>query len=145
MKVWGRFVALLSLMIGCFVFAVQPQAQALDLNFISYSNSFVVAAEAVEGERRNVADDLLGTEFGEKIDLNNSDIRDFRQLRGFYPKLAGLIIQNAPYEKVEDVLNIPGLSERQKERLQANLDNFTLNPTAAVFNEGDERYNPGVY
>ncbi len=145
MKVWGRFLALLSLVVGCFVFSAQPQAQALDLSFVTQSNSLVLAAETELGNRRNVADDLLSTEFGKKVDLNNSDIRDFRQFRGFYPKLASMIIQNAPYEKVEDVLNIPGLSKNQKERLQANLDSFTVNPVADVFNEGDERYNAGVY
>ncbi|MFW6357814.1 MAG: photosystem II complex extrinsic protein PsbU, partial [Chroococcales cyanobacterium] len=71
--------------------------------------------------------------------------RAFRQYRGFYPTLASKIIQNAPYENVEDVLDIPGLSERQKERLQANLDNFTVTPQSEVFVEGDDRFNPGVY
>jgi photosystem II PsbU protein len=37
------------------------------------------------------------------------------------------------------------LSDRQIERLQANLDKFTVNPPADVFIEGDERYNPGLY
>jgi photosystem II PsbU protein len=129
-------------MVACFVFTGQPQAQALELSFVAQSNYSVLAAEV---PRRNVADDKLGTEFGQKIDLNNSDIRDFRDLKGFYPKLASMIIQNAPYEKVEDVLNIPGLSERQKERLQANFDNFTVTPPTSVFLEGDERYNVGVY
>jgi photosystem II PsbU protein len=142
MKIWGRFLAILSLMVACFVFTGQPQAQALDLNFVTYQNSHLLA---VGGERRNVGDDKLRTEFGKKVDLNNSAIIEFRQFRGFYPKLASKIIQNAPYEKVEDVLKIPDLTERQKERLQANLDNFTVTPPASVFIEGDERYNPGVY
>lgn len=118
-------------------------AQALNVNAVlPQANSPLLA---VETNRRNAADDLLSTDFGQKIDINNSDIRDFRGLRGFYPKLASLIIQNAPYSEVEDVLNIPGLSESQVERLQANLDNFTANPLSEVFNEGDERYNAGVY
>ncbi|MFN6248070.1 photosystem II complex extrinsic protein PsbU, partial [Microcystis sp.] len=85
------------------------------------------------------------TEFGAKIDLNNSDIRDFRDLRGFYPNLAGKIIKNAPYQEVEDVLNIPGLSATQKERLQANLEKFTVTEPSKEFIEGDDRFNPGVY
>ena len=142
MKVWGRLLALLSLILACFVFIGQPQVQAMELSFVVNSTSPVLAAT---GDRRNVADDKLGTEFGQKIDLNNSDIREFRDLKGFYPKLASIIIQNAPYEKVEDVLNVPGLSERQKQRLQANLDNFTVTPPTSIFLEGDERYNVGVY
>lgn len=100
---------------------------------------------ATAAEYINPADAKLSTEFGKKIDLNNSHVRDFRELRGFYPILASKIINNAPYQDVEDVLNIPGLSERQKERLQANFDQFTVTPMDPVFVEGADRYNPGVY
>ncbi len=93
----------------------------------------------------NAADAKLTTEFGQKIDLNNSDIRDFRDLRGFYPNLASKILKNAPYQEIEDVLNIPSLSEGQKARLQANLDKFTVTEPAKEFIEGDDRINPGVY
>jgi photosystem II PsbU protein len=142
MKLWHRVVTIFSLMLFCCSLAFSQPAQALDFKTILQGNSPLIAAE---NTRRNVADDLLGTEFGQKIDVNNSDIRDFRDLRGFYPKLASIIIQNAPYEKVEDVLLIPGLTDTQKERLQANLDRFSAGPTSEVFNEGDERYNPGIY
>lgn len=93
----------------------------------------------------NAVDAKLATEYGQKIDLNNSDIRDFRALRGFYPNLASKIIKNAPYESVEDVLSIPGLSEGQKSRLQANLDNFVATEVSSELTEGDDRINPGVY
>lgn len=142
MTIWSRFLAVFSFFIAGFIFFGQPQAQALDLNFVTYNNFNVIA---VEGGRRNVGDDKLATEYGKKVDLNNSAIPEFRQFRGFYPNLASKIIKNAPYEKVEDVLNIPDLSEKQKERLQANLDSFTVTPPAAIFLEGDERYNPGTY
>ncbi|MGA7932575.1 MAG: photosystem II complex extrinsic protein PsbU, partial [Kovacikia sp.] len=52
----------------------------------------------------------LGTEFGQKIDLNNSNIRAFQSYSGLYPTLARLIIQHAPYKQVEDVLKIPDLT-----------------------------------
>ncbi|MBJ7899530.1 MAG: photosystem II complex extrinsic protein PsbU [Cyanobacteria bacterium RI_101] len=93
----------------------------------------------------NAVDAKLATEYGQKIDLNNSDIRDFRALRGFYPNLASKIIKNAPYESVEEVLSIPGLSEGQKSRLQANLDNFVVTEVSSELTEGDDRINPGVY
>ena len=80
-----------------------------------------------------------------KLDLNNSDVREFRRLRGFYPNLASKIIQNAPYERVEDVLEIPGLSDSQLERLQANLDEFFVTDIEASMNAGGDRYNPGLY
>jgi photosystem II PsbU protein len=117
-----------------------PQAQAIDLSHFSISSISIAAV----GDRRNAADDKLG-EFKNKVDLNNSDVRDFRQYRGFYPDLASKIVRNAPYENVDDVLGIPGLSESQRDRLQANFDNFTVTPPSDVFNEGDDRYNAGVY
>ena len=80
-----------------------------------------------------------------KLDLNNSDVREFRKLRGFYPSLASKIIQNAPYETVEDVLEIPGLSNSQVERLQANLDEFFVTEMDPSMNAGGDRYNPGLY
>jgi photosystem II PsbU protein len=90
-------------------------------------------------------DAKLTTEYGKKIDLNNSDIRDFRELRGFYPNLASKIIKNAPYDEVNDVLNISGLSEKQQSRLQANLEKFTVTEPSKELIEGDDRINPGVY
>ena len=80
-----------------------------------------------------------------KLDLNNSDVREFRKLRGFYPTLASKIIQNAPYESVEDVLEIPGLSDSQIDRLQANIDEFFVTDMDPSMNAGGDRYNPGLY
>lgn len=67
-------------------------------------------------------------EFDTKIDLNNANIIAFQDCRGFYPNLAKKIVLNSPYEKVEDVLEIPGLSERQKELLKSELVNFEVKP-----------------
>jgi len=93
----------------------------------------------------NAVDAKLTTEYGQKIDLNNSDIRDFRALRGFYPNLASKIIKNAPYDSVEEVLAIPGLSAGHPARLQANLDKFVVTEVSSELTEGDDRINPGVY
>ncbi len=135
-----RVFAVLTLIFGCFSFIGQPQAQALNLT-VNFSASPLLAVEA----RLNPADAKLTTEFGQKIDLNNSNIREFRDLVGFYPNLAVEIIKYAPYDKVEDVLNIPGLSEGQKEKLQANLEKFTVTPPSVELTEGGDRINPGVY
>jgi photosystem II PsbU protein len=93
----------------------------------------------------NVIDEKLGSEFGQKIDLNNSNIQTFTQYPGLYPNLAREIIKNAPYEEVEDVLDIPGLSDRQKETLKANLEHFTVTAVEKALVEGEDRYNPGIY
>ena len=137
-RLLGIMTALL-LIVGSWGFAGANQAQASDLNIFTLQSSPILAV------RRNTADDKrLEIERG-KLDLNNSHVRQFRQLRGFYPNLASKIIQNAPYNKVEDVLEIPGLSERQKERLQANLEKFIVTAPDPSMNAGDDRYNPGVY
>ncbi|WP_017662557.1 photosystem II complex extrinsic protein PsbU [Baaleninema simplex] len=97
------------------------------------------------GALKNSFDVKLKTEFGEKLDLNNTNLRAFRKYRGMYPTLATLVIEHAPYENVEDVLDIPGLSERQKEILQANLDKFTVTEPESFLIEGDDRINNGIY
>ena len=142
MKFWRSLFTILGVVVFSSSLFFSHPAQALDFNSIVQTSPRLLA---VETERRNVTDDFFATESAQKIDLNNSAIRDFRELRGFYPKLASLIIQNAPYEQVDDVLSIRGLSDSQIERLKANLDKFTVNPPMDVFIEGDERYNPGLY
>ncbi|MCP2727193.1 photosystem II complex extrinsic protein PsbU [Limnofasciculus baicalensis] len=145
MKSLVRLVVLLGLLVGSlgwFGMSQSAMAAPMDWTQVTGQSSPVLIAEA---EYRNSADDKLGTEFGKKVDLNNSDVRDFLQFSGMYPTLAGLIIQNATYETVEDVLNIPGLTDHQKELLQANLDSFTVTEISDTFTEGGDRYNAGVY
>jgi photosystem II PsbU protein len=73
-----------------------------------------------------VVEERLCSDRGQKIDLNNANMVAFTDCPGFYPTLAKLIVTNGPYQKVEDVLELPGLSERQQKMLEANLDNFTV-------------------
>lgn len=93
---------------------------------------------------RNPVDKKLG-EVSTKIDLNNSNVLAFRRYRGMYPTLARKIIENAPFDTVEDVLDIPGLSDRELNLLKANLDNFVVTPSEPALIEGGDRINPGVY
>ncbi|NEO29396.1 MAG: photosystem II complex extrinsic protein PsbU [Symploca sp. SIO3C6] len=151
MKRLVRLITVLALVVGCLGWLGMPQDASAspkpgadrDLlsNFIGQSSQFLLA----EAKYINPADKKLESEFGQKVDLNNSHIRDFRQYRGMYPTLARKIIDNAPYNSVEDVLKIPGLSERQQKILRDNLDSFTVTETADVYVEGGDRYNPGVY
>ncbi len=68
----------------------------------------------------------LCAESNVKIDLNNSNVNAFTDCPGFYPNLARLIVENSPYQQVKDVLNIPELSQRQKDLLQANFNSFKV-------------------
>ncbi|MBF2007672.1 MAG: photosystem II complex extrinsic protein PsbU [Chlorogloeopsis fritschii C42_A2020_084] len=141
-----RLLTVFSLLfLGCLAWLGTPQiAQAANLNNFALPSISVLA---VEGTRtlRNPADAKLADVYGEKIDLNNTNVRAFQKYPGLYPTLAGKIIQNAPYDNVEDVLKIQGLSERQKQILEANLDKFTVNPVETVYTEGFDRYNNGIY
>ena len=79
-------------------------SQSLTLPTIS-----ILAVEV--GRLRNQADETSADVYGDKIDLNNTNVRDFQNYRGLYPTLASKVIKNAPYENVEDVLKIQGLVE----------------------------------
>ncbi|KAM3092288.1 photosystem II complex extrinsic protein PsbU [Phormidesmis sp. 146-35] len=142
MKRFVRFIATLSLIVCLGWFSASQSATAANLsNFGSVRPSAVLAAEPL----RNAVEDKMATDYGKKIDLNNTNLRAFRQYQGMYPTLASLIFKNAPYESVEDVLKIPGLSEKQKEVLQANLNNFTVSEVSKELVEGDDRINNGIY
>ncbi|WP_341738348.1 photosystem II complex extrinsic protein PsbU [Microcoleus sp. CAWBG640] len=143
MKRLGRLLAVLGLVLGCFAWAGDQSAIAASLSRLVLPSSSLIAVEAPT--RTNRADEKLATEFGKKLDLNNSGVRYFREYPGLYPTLARLIIKNAPYEKVEDVLKISDLTEAQKKLLQANLDKFTVTDVESVFIEGDNRLNNGLY
>lgn len=94
---------------------------------------------------RNVVDDKLTTEYGYKLDVNNTNVAAFTKYRGLFPTIAGKIIRNAPYDNLEDILNIPGLSDIEKARIEENMDIFTISPPNPALVEGDDRYNNGAY
>jgi photosystem II PsbU protein len=140
MKRFARLLVVFSLCLTCLA-GVTQQAMAAN-----WDSSTIFAASPATGEViRNSADSKLSTEFGKKIDLNNTNVRSFRKYPGLYPALARKVVDNAPYKSVEDVLNIPGLSEKQKATLNANLDKFTLTAVDDTFTEGGDRYNNGYY
>ncbi|UBF25224.1 photosystem II complex extrinsic protein PsbU [Kovacikia minuta CCNUW1] len=148
MKSFFRLLTILGVLIGCLgwlgtshnaLAASFPQIPVA-LNATTFTPNLV----AVEGVRDVVGEKLAG-DYGKKVDLNNTNVRGFRQYPGLYPSLAGLIVKNAPYQKVEDVLKIPGVTERQKEILQSNLSNFTVTEVEEALVEGADRINNGIY
>ncbi|MGB7412896.1 MAG: photosystem II complex extrinsic protein PsbU [Thermosynechococcaceae cyanobacterium] len=94
---------------------------------------------------RNPVDEKLSTDYGQKLDLNNASVRVFTQYKGMYPTLAGKIVQNAPYSSVKDILNIPDLSDAEKEAINNNIDSFTVTDPSAALVSGGDRYNDGSY
>lgn len=145
MKRLIRLLTMLSLLVGLMGWlGVSQPALAANASNFTWRSVPILAVES-QATLRNRADAKLATEFGKKIDLNNTNVRSFQKYPGLYPTLAKKIIANAPYESVEDVLSIEGLSDRQKEILQANLDNFAATEVESAFTEGDDRYNNGIY
>ncbi|MEM6613709.1 MAG: photosystem II complex extrinsic protein PsbU [Cyanobacteria bacterium P01_C01_bin.72] len=140
MKRFIGIIATLLLIVSAWGFA--PAAQASEINL---ATGLLTAPPTTLLARINTADAKRSELVKDKLDLNNSDVREFRRLRGFYPSLASKIIQNAPYSSVEEVLDIPGLSPTQAERLQANIDEFVVTDVEASMNAGGDRYNPGLY
>lgn len=122
-----------------------PAGQHLaQLNGFNFAPAPKILA-AVEENVRDAVSAKLRSEFGQKLDLNNTNIRAFRQYQGLYPTLAGILVRNAPYESVEDVLDIPGLTDRQKDILRENFDNFTVTSVESALTEGADRINNGIY
>ena len=116
---------LASVLIGCFGLLATPQ--------VTSAASFEgqpVKILAVESSLSSLENKSLCTLDGQKIDLNNANLIAFTDCPGFYPTLAKSIVINGPYQNVEDVLTIPELSDRQKERLVANLDRFMVSDPA---------------
>jgi photosystem II PsbU protein len=127
----------LLLVVGAWGFAPAAHANATGILTNIQPQALLARVNTADAKRQEL---IKG-----KLDLNNSDVREFRRLRGFYPDLASKIIKNAPYKSVDDVLDIPGLSPSQTERLQANLEQFFVTDVEASMNAGGDRYNPGLY
>jgi len=128
----GTIMAVGLMLIGCLgVFGFPQQAEA--------------ARSPLVAEFRNSMDDKLATDFGKKIDLNNTNVRAFAQFPGLYPTLARMILSNAPFENIDDIFDMPDLTERQAEILKANLDKFTISSPDSALVEGGDRFNNGIY
>lgn len=148
MKRFLRLLTIVGMVIGCLGWLGVPQnalAATLPQAPLQVSSMVSMPKLLAAEDLRDVIGDKLRTEYGKKIDLNNTNVRAFRQYPGLYPTLAGLIVKNAPYESVEDVLDLPGLTARQKEILQNNLDKFTVTDVEQALVEGDDRINNGIY
>ncbi len=144
-------VVAVGILVSSLLFGNVQQAAALSVpQAVTQAGQFIggqpaVLANAGGRELRNSVDDKLATEYGSKIDVNNTNIASFRKFRGLYPTIAGKVVSNAPYDAVEDVLNIPGLSQVEKDRLKQNLDVFTISDPDPALVEGADRFNNGVY
>ncbi|MBX2864997.1 MAG: photosystem II complex extrinsic protein PsbU [Leptolyngbyaceae cyanobacterium MAG.088] len=137
MKRFFSLLMALGLVFGTLVSNAQPAVASM------LNNGTALLAEATLP--RNAVDDKLATDYGYKLDVNNTNVAAFRKYRGLFPTIAGKIVRNAPYDKLDDILKIPGLSDVEKSRIQDNMDIFTISPPNPALVEGDDRYNNGAY
>lgn len=81
---------------------------------------------------------------GDKIDLNNANIRAYLRIAGMYPNAAGKIASNnTPLKSVSDVYNIKGLTEAEKAVIKKNEARFVVlepKPEYVI-----DRMNNGLY
>ncbi len=108
----GALVAV-GILVGSLLLGYAQPVSAVGLGGLqqSFGSTGALLANAGGRDLRNTIDDKLATEYGNKIDVNNTNIAAFRKFRGLYPTIAGKVVSNAPYDSVEDILEIPGLSD----------------------------------
>ncbi|MGB3766617.1 MAG: photosystem II complex extrinsic protein PsbU [Phormidesmis sp.] len=143
-KTLGALFAI-GLMIGSALLGSAQPVSASGLGGEVSLGGIALLSNAGGRELRNSIDDKMATEYGNKIDVNNTNIAAFRKHRGLYPTIAGKVVSNAPYDSVEDILDIPGLRQVEKDRIQQNLDVFTISAPDPALVEGADRFNNGVY
>jgi photosystem II PsbU protein len=140
MKTFFSWSTLCAVVLSAILSLVAPQASYASIGDRVGIVQPVLAAEGL----RNVADDKRKEADG-KIDLNNTNVRAFLDLPGMYPTLAGKLVKNGPFDTVDDILAIPGLSERQKATLSQYLDKFTVTDPSSALTEGGDQINNGIY
>jgi photosystem II PsbU protein len=138
-----RLIGVLTVLVGLLISSfcgLGFSQQAIAANFSSpvFGSAPVLAAELNAVDEKRV-------ELGDKIDLNNTNVRAFTRYPGMYPNIASMIIQNAPFDSVEDVFNMPGLTERQKDVLRSYQDILTVTNPDDALTEGGDRFNNGIY
>ena len=72
-------------------------------------------------------------------------VQAFVKYKGMYPTIAGKVLKYAPYDDVEDILNIPGLSDREIDIIKSHINEFAVTAPDPALVEGADRFNNGVY
>jgi photosystem II PsbU protein len=80
---------------------------------------------------------------GDKVDVNNANIRVYLKYPGLYPTIAGKVVKYGPYKAVADIYNVPGLSSTEKDLLKKYEDKFVvLDPKPEYILD---KFNNGLY
>eukprot|EP01083_Nonionella_stella_P079547 218336_1 len=68
----------------------------------------------------------------DKLDINNAAVADYMQLPGMYPKIAGIIANNGPYDKVKDVYKLKLLSTDEIKTIKKYEKVLTSTPATGL-------------
>jgi len=80
---------------------------------------------------------------GDKVDLNNANIRAYLKIPGFYPNIASKIVNNGPFKTVSDIYNMPGLTEAEKNVIKKSENRFVVLDTKPEYDI--DKINNGLY
>jgi photosystem II PsbU protein len=80
---------------------------------------------------------------GDKVDLNNANIRAYLKIPGLYPTIASKIVNNGPFKSVSDVYSMPGLTEAEKGVLKKAENKFVVLDTKPEYDI--DKINNGLY
>ena len=87
----------------------------------------LIGASLFLGQSARAEIDYDGVKYlggGDKVDLNNANIRAYVKIPGLYPNIASKIVNNGPFKSVSEVYNIPGLTNAEKEILKKTESRF---------------------
>jgi photosystem II PsbU protein len=105
--------------------AFAPAAYGKQTKSASFINDGIPEREIVEQQLN----------LGDRVDLNNSPVTDYKRFPGMYPRIAGLLASHGPYRSVQDAYKVPGLSNEDKLVIQKNFDKFAVLPPGRGFHE----------
>ncbi len=71
----------------------------------------------------------------EKLNINVAPLEELQALPGMTPEIAQAIIEQRPYQSVEDLSNVKGIDEKVLVQFQNNLEVTKLNLNSATVNE----------
>ena len=107
--------------------ALAPAAANAETSFLSVSPGFheIRDDEVVEAQQFR----------GEKVDMNNAGIVEYKEFPGMYPRVAGIVCSHGPYKNVKQFYSIPGLTARDKTVFKKYETSFTALPPGRGFIE----------
>ena len=112
----------------------------------AFAASVIGASLFIGGTASRAEIDYDGVKYlggGDKIDLNNANIRAYTKIPGAYPTIASKIVSSGPFKTVADVYNLPSLSAAEKEIIKKSESKFVtldVKPEYAI-----DKINNGLY